>query len=238
MSHYNTGIGSSVPSVFDMVSGFSAFLVDFVQVVLGQTQTSFQAASPEDRDPGVFDPDTRSWSGPDGLRYRVGLFPIPSERHTREKSRNIKILMDNCRRMCLADELPATKEEKKFWTSYRFMKYQLFLAPACIVIPPLYVFCKMFNDKMIPSMRGRWFPIMGGLMLAELWADATYPGHQLLSTALRAKTPMGDAARAEWVRLQPVDIPFHVYTGYQFQLMFNAVPEEILFGGDIATHCG
>lgn len=238
MSHYNTGIGNSVPSVVDMVSGLSAFLVDFVQVVLGQTQTSFQAASPEDRDPGTFDPDTRSWSGPEGLRYRVALYPIPSERHTREKLRNIKILMDNCRRICLADDLPATKEEKKFWSAYRFMKYQLFLAPACIVTPPLYVFCKMFSDKLYPVMRGRWLPFMGGMMLAEMWADATYPSHQLLSTALRAKTPMGDAARAEWVRLQPVDIPFHVYTGYQFQMMFNAVPEEIQFGGDIASYCG
>ncbi|AYU83951.1 hypothetical protein, conserved [Leishmania donovani] len=238
MSHYNTGIGSNVPSLLDMCSGLTAFLVDFIQVVLGQTQTSFQAAAPEDSDPGVYDPDTRSWSGTDGLRYRVPLFSIPSERHTREKVRNVKILMDNCRHICMSDELPATKEEKRFWASYRFIQYQLFLAPACVVAPPVYVFFKVFHDKLPRFLRGRTMPILTGLAVAEMWAEATYPSHQLLSTALRAKTPMGDAARAEWTRLQPIDIPFYIFSSYQFQQLFNSVPEEYLFGGDLASLCG
>ncbi|KAK7194061.1 hypothetical protein NESM_000318800 [Novymonas esmeraldas] len=238
MSHYNTGIGSSVPSVFDITSGLTAFLTDFIQVVLGQTQTSFHAATPEDSNPGVYDPETRSWSGTQGLRYRVPLFPIPSERHTREKIRNVKLLMDNCRRICVADELPSTAEERKFWTAYRFMQYQLFLSPACIVTPPVYVLFKVFHDKLPRSLRGRTMPILAGLAIAELWSDATYPSHQLLSTALRAKTPMGDAARAEWTRLQPIDIPFFIHSSYQFQKLFNSVPEEYLFGGDLATLCG
>lgn len=238
MSHYNTGIGDNIPSLFDFGSAFSAFFTDFIQLILGQAQTSFEVASLADSNPGVYDPVTRSWSGTGGLRYRIPLYPIPSSRHTREKTRNIKLLMDNCRRICVDDELPSTKEERKFWVSYRFMKYQMFLAPACIVVPPIYVFWKIFHDKMPRILRGRSVPICTGLMIAEQWAEATYPGHQLLSTALKAKTPMGDAARAEWARLQPVDIPFHLYTAYQFQHFFNAVPEEYLFGGDLATLCG
>eukprot|EP00796_Vickermania_ingenoplastis_P006730 gene6730-4825_t len=237
MAHYNTGIKESIPSLLDLSSATSSFLYDFVQLILGQTQTSFSVASIADTDPGVYDPVTRSWCGKEGLRYRVPLGPIPSERHTREKVRNIKIMMDSCRRICVEDQLPSTPEERRFWYSYRFMKYQMVLAPACIVVPPLYIFWKMFHDKLPRAVRGRSIPLLLGLGLAEQWAEATYPGHQLLSTALKATTPMGDAARAEWARLQPVDIPFFLYSAYQFHHFLDSVPKEYLFGGDIASLC-
>lgn len=237
MSHYNTGIGDSIPSILDITSALAAFMGDFVQIIFGTAQTSFEVASIEDKDPGTYDPVARSWDGPEGLRYMVPLFPIPSERHTREKIRNIKILMDNCRRICMNDELPATKEEKKFWASYRFMKYQMVFAPLVMVTPPIYIFWKIFHDRMPMALKGRTMPLMLSIVVAEQWAEATYPGHQLLSTAMRAKTPMGDAARAEWSRLQPLDIPFHLYTSYQFHHFFNTVPLEYLFGGNLAALC-
>lgn len=237
MSHYNTGIGDNIPSIIDMMSALSAFLGDFIQIVLGTAQTSFEIASAEDSDPGTYDAATHSWQGPEGLRYRVPLFPIPSERHTREKIRNIKVLMDNCRRICINDELPSTAEERKFWASYRFIKYQLFFAPLVMATPPLYVFWKVFHDRMPIALKGRSMPLMLGVVMAEQWAEAAYPGHQLLSTAMRAKTPMGDAARAEWARLQPLDIPFHLYTAYQFHHFFNSVPLEYQFGGNLASLC-
>ncbi|RNF20848.1 uncharacterized protein Tco025E_03578 [Trypanosoma conorhini] len=139
MSHYNTGI-ENIPSLFDLASALTGFIADFAQVVLGSTQTSFKAAALEDDDLGKYDPAARSWEGTGGLHYRVPLYPIPSERHTRDKTRNIRVLMDNCRHLCVEDELPSTKEEMQFWTAYRFMKYQMYLAPTCIIMPPLYIF--------------------------------------------------------------------------------------------------
>nr|CCC94014.1 conserved hypothetical protein [Trypanosoma congolense IL3000] len=236
MSRYNTGI-ENIPSLFDLASAFTGFIADFGQVVVGSAQTSFKAATLEEDDKLKYDPVARSWEGTDGMRYRVPLYAIPSERHTREKTRNIKILMDNCRRICVDDELPSTKEELRFWTAYRFMKYQMFLTPLCIIMPPLYVFWRVLHHRMPRPLRGRTIPITLSLALAEQWADATYPGHQFLSTALRARTPMGDAARAEWMRLQPIDIPYYIYASYQFQHFLDNVPKEILFGGDIVSYC-
>ncbi|EPY19131.1 hypothetical protein STCU_09603 [Strigomonas culicis] len=160
MSRYNTGIGDNIPSLFDLASAFSGFVTDFAQLMLGSAHTSFKPACVEDSDPGVYDPVTHSWSGTDGMRYRVPLYPIPSERHAREKSRNVKLLMDNCRRICVNDELPSTSEEMKFWVSYRFMKYQLYFGPCCVIVPPIYVFCKVFQDKIPRILRGRTMPLL------------------------------------------------------------------------------
>lgn len=238
MAHYNTGIKDSMPSLLDISSALTGFVQDFIQLVLGKAHTSFAVASLADNDPGVYDAKTHCWTGKEGLRYRIPLGAIPSERHCREKIRNIKILLDNCRRICTEDQLPCTSEERRFWYSYRFMKYQMLLSPSCIIIPPLYIFWKMFHEKLPRVVRGRSVPIFLGLGLAEQWAEATFPAHQLLSTALKATTPMGDAARAEWVRLQPVDIPFYLYTSYQFHHFFGSLPQEYLFGGNIAALCG
>lgn len=237
MAHYNTGIKEAMPSLFDISSAVTGFLHDFTQLILGNVQTSFKVASLANEDPGVWNPKKGHWVGKEGLPYRIALCPIPSERHTRQKVRNIKILLDNCRRICVEDQLPATPEERQFWFSYRFMKYQMVLAPACIVVPPVYVFWRIFHEALPRMVRGRSVPFFLGLAIAEQWAEATFPGHQLLSKAMQATTPMGDAARAEWARLQPVDIPFHIYSSYQFQTFFGNTPKEYLFGGDIASLC-
>lgn len=237
MAHYNTGFKEAMPSLLDIGSAISGFLHDFSQLILGNVQTSFKVASLADNDPGTWIPTKGHWVGKEGLAYRIPLGPIPSERHTRQKVRNIKVLLDNCRRICVDDQLPSTSEERQFWFSYRFMKYQMILAPACIVIPPVYIFWKIFHDALPRMSRGRTVPFLLGLAIAEQWAEATFPSHQLLSKALQATTPMGDAARAEWARLQPIDMPFHIYTSYQFQHFFGNTPKEFLLGGDIASLC-
>lgn len=238
MSYYNTGIGGNIPSVLDLTSVFTGFVNDFVHIILGRAQTSFSVATlADDVDPGTYDPITRSWAGEGDLRYRVPLYPIPGERHARERKRNVKILMDNCRRHCVNDDLPCTPAEKTFWVSYRFMKYQLWMVPAGTITPALYIFSRVFHDRLPRVLRGRTMPFVMSFALAEVIADATYPTHQFLSTALRARTPLGDVARAEWARLQSVDIPFYLFSAYEFQHMFDSVPEEYLFGGDIATLC-
>ncbi|CCW63310.1 unnamed protein product [Phytomonas sp. EM1] len=238
MSRYQTGIGDNVPSLMDLTSVITAFADDLIKLIFGGMNTSFEvAATLQENDLDAYDPSTRSWAGSGGLRYRVPLDAIPSERHARSKIRNIKILMDNCRRICMQDELPSTREERSFWASYRFMKYQMFLQPFCIVAPPLYVFSKMFHERLPSIFKGRTVPFVFAIAIADQWAEITYPAHQLLSTALKVKTPMGDAARADWARLQPVDIPLYLYTAYQIHHFFDTIPVEYQFGGNIALLC-
>ncbi|CCW69982.1 unnamed protein product [Phytomonas sp. Hart1] len=238
MSRYQTGIGDSIPSMLDLVSVFAAFMDDFIKLIFGGMNTSFKVtAMLQKNDPATYDPTTKSWEGSEGLRYRVPLDTIPSERHVRDKVRNIKILMNNCRHICIQDELPSTAEERRFWASYRFMKYQMVLQPFCIVAPPLYVFSKMFHDRLPSIFKGRFVSLMVSLAIAEQWAEVTYPAHPLLSTALKAKTPLGDAARAEWGRLQPIDIPLYLYTAYHIHHFFDTIPVEYQFGGNISSLC-
>lgn len=237
MAHYNTGIKDTIPSLFDISSALTGFLQDFVQLILNNVTTSFDVAAAGLHDPGQWDPSQQCWIGKERLPYRIPLGTLPSGRHARMRIRNIKILLDNCREICVKDQLPATKEEKRFWYSYRFMKYQQVLAPACVVVPPTYVFWKIWHDKLPRFLRGRTIPFFLGLSLAEQWAEATFPSRQLLATALSATTPMGDAARAEWARLQHVDIPFFLYTAYQVHHFFGSTPEEFKFGGGIASLC-
>eukprot|EP00758_Cryptobia_borreli_P002118 Tbor_TRINITY_DN27_c0_g1::TRINITY_DN27_c0_g1_i1::g.15123::m.15123 len=228
-------MSQSIPNYFDVVYNFMSVATDIIQVTLGGTQGSFAAAAIPNVDPGKFHPETQSWEGDEGLHYRVPLLDLPSERHTRLKTRNIRILMDNVRSICVNDELPCTAEEKKFWTSYRFLKYQLFLGPFCALCPPLYIASRVLHEKLPRVIQGRTIPIAMSCMLAEQWMEHCYPGHELLSNALSAKTPLGDAARAEWQRLQPVAIPIHTYTMYQFKLLTMDPINGLEFGGDIAS---
>lgn len=231
MSAHQTGI-TGLPSLFDVGSAFSMFVADFIQMMLGKAQSSFASALGEDVN-GAYDAKTRSYEGSGGLRYRVPLHHLPSERHCKQRVPNIKILLDNCRRMCMEDDLPSTAEEKKFWATYRFVKYQSILVPLACILPPTYVMFKMFQHKIPEVIRGRTIPITLSIALAEQIGEQIFPAHQLLSSALKAKTPLGDAARAEWQRLQPVNIPFHVYTAYQVRNFFGNPPRELLFGGDV-----
>ena len=224
-----------IPNYNDVVFHFMNSATEVMQVLLGGSAHphAFAAAALPDVAPGLYDPNTQSWEGDGGLRYKVPLLDLPSERHTRLKTRNIKVLMDNVRGICVNDELPSTKEEKKTWTSYRFLKYQLFFGPFCALFPPLYVTSRMLHEKLPRVFQGRLMPFAISCMLAEQWAEHAYPGHDLLCNALRAKTPLGDAARAEWQRLAPVTIPVHTYTMYQFKLLMMDPIRGLQFGGNV-----
>lgn len=166
MTHYITGVDGKMPNLVDTL--FVAFnaATDFVHVLSGIAHTSFTPASMADIEPGEYNPATRSWSGTDGLCYRVPLMPIPSERVTRERARNVKILLDNCRCICVNDELPCTRAERKFWTSYRFMKYEQFLIPATVAVPATYLFFRALNNRLPGVLRGRFMSFLLGLAVA------------------------------------------------------------------------
>lgn len=233
---HQTGI-TGMPSLFDVVSAFSMFTSDVFQMFFRQeSNNDFQRAAVANEN-GRYDAVTRRYEGTGGMTYRVPLHDLPSERMCKQRIANIKVIMDNVRRMSVNDDLPSTPEEKKFWAAYRFVKYQVFIAPFSCILPPVYIFCKVFQNKIPVMWRGRTVPLTVSAMLAEQWAEQSYPAHYLLSTALNQKTPLGDAARAEWQRLQSVSIPFHIYTSYQIQNFFNNAPKELQFGGDAASLC-
>jgi hypothetical protein len=224
---------TQMASVMDVLSVISGSFYDYFQMLLSATHPPIGHAAELVDDPSSYDPRTRSWKGEGNLSYRIPVTPLPSEAHTRYKIRNIKILMDNCRRLCVNDELPATPEEKRFWTMYGFHKQQNFISAFFWIFPPLYLFCKVTQMKLPEAMRGRIVPLVLALSISEQLAESWYPGHNFLCTALQAKTPLGDAARAEWQRLQPVSIPYQMYCGYQFQCYWGKINPEYLLGGDI-----
>ena len=57
-------------------------------------------------------------------------------------------------------------------------------------------------------------------------------GKTTLSKALAQKTPLGDAARADWQRLQPLDITYVSFIIYNWKLFLGSPMEEFAFGGD------
>ena len=229
----NWNLNTQMASFFDISAMVAGNLFDYFQALLSATHPPMGRAEELVDDPKSYDPKSRSWLGDGGLRYRVPVTTLPSESHTRYKMRNIKILMDNIRRLSVNDELPGTPEERRFWTMYGFYKQQMFLSALGMILPPIYLFCKMAHTKLPQVMRGRLPPVVVSLAIAEQVSESWYPGHQFLCTALQAKTPLGDAARADWQRLQPVVITYQAYAGYQFKYMLNKVNKEFMLGGDI-----
>lgn len=220
-----------VPTPHDVLWQIGSAFTDVVQTALDVSAT-FQTAQPRDTESG-YDHATRSWAGDGGLRYRVPLMDVPGEAHTKAKVRNVRVLMDNVRRMCVNDLLPATPEEKQFWSRYRFLKYQMFLQPFCMALPVTYALAKLSFNAIPRLLRGRFTPVMASILIAEQWSEHAYPAHELLGVAMRAKTPLGDCARADWQRLQPVYISQIAFGGYNFRLMIGSPIEEFAFGGNI-----
>lgn len=225
------------PSVIDAFVSATQFLSDTIQGVAGDARTSLAQAEAYADDPAAYDPETQSWAGDGGMRYRVPLLDLPSELHTMTKKRNIRILLDNVRHICVNDELPSTPEEKKFWSGYRFLKYQLYFKPFAIALPPIYLGLRSMQARLPRSLRGKVFPIMLTSVVAEQWMDAMYPTHDLLTRAMRAKTPLGDAARAEWQRLSQVHIPAFTFATYQGSLLVDP-NKEFQFGGNLSVALG
>lgn len=182
-----------------------------------------------------YDPNTRSWLGEHGMKYKVPLITVPSSSHCRLKQRNIQILMQNVRELCVNDQLPSTKEERQFWASYRFLRYQLFILPFTCCLSVSYIAARMAFSHLPLYLKGRTFPIVLSLIVAEQAQDAAFPAEDLLRTAMQARTPLGDAARAEWLRLQPISVHQSVWVKYKFSLWMRDPLEGFEFGGDIVS---
>lgn len=215
------------------------FLMDAGEIVTNVFQSVFGAAAPSMQparpkaDPSAADPAARSWIGEDGLKFRVPLVQLPSEEHTRTKLRNIRIVLENVRVMCAEDLLPSTEDEKKFWAQYQLLRMKLFLQPFCAMMPITYFAARKVQHRIATrAFRGRALPIMFTGMLAEQIAEFTYPHHELLCTALARQTPLGDAARAEWQRMQPVPISMYLYTAWYWSAINGEILPGFAFGGN------
>lgn len=229
----NTAIkhGDHVPGFQDAVLGFMGIFSSVAQAGL-DTKRNFGSAAPH-RPVDAYDPGTQSWAGEETLRYRVPLVDLPSERHARSKIKNIRILLDNVRLICINDQLPSTVQEREFWGSYRMLKYQLFLNPFFASLSVLYVAAKVSQSWLPQMARGRMMPVMLAAIFAEQYQEANFPAYDLLHTALLARTPLGDAARAEWQRLQPVTIPASNFAAYQIRNLIRDPIAGFQFGGNL-----
>ena len=180
-----------------------------------------------------YDPVSRSWEGEQGLRYKVPLMTVPSSSHCRLKQRNVQILMYNVRELCVNDQLPSTKDEKQFWASYRFLRYQLFLVPFSCCLSVSYIAARMAFSHLPLYLKGRSLPVVFSLLFAEQAQEASFPAEDLLRTAMQARTPLGDAARAEWLRVQPVNIHQSAWVKYKFSLWMKDPLDGFEFGGNL-----
>eukprot|EP00759_Apiculatamorpha_spiralis_P025370 PhF_6_TR28345/c0_g1_i1/m.42027 len=151
----------------------------------------------------VYDPKVRAYHGEEGMLYRVPL-PLytPSEYTCRARTRNIQILLNNLHDLSTYDMLPQTQKEKEFWQEYPIMKTKLFFTPAFMTFPALYVMGKYIQLHLSPTFKGRAWPLFISLGIAEQYYDIAFPSHTLLVQMLESRTQLGDAARAEWQRLQ------------------------------------
>jgi hypothetical protein len=223
--------GGELPGVQDAVWAWMKIATSVFQATLN-TKSSFGKARPHLAS-DEYDAGTQSWAGEQGLRYRVPLMDLPGERHAQSKVRNVRILCDNLRLICVNDLLPSTPEEREFWTNYRVLKYQLFLNPFCASLSMFYVGAKVAQTKLPSMIRGRLFPILAAAVFAEQYQEASFPAYELLHTALTARTPLGDAARAEWQRLQPGAITPANFAAYQIRLLVRDPIPGFTFGGNI-----
>ena len=212
----------------------------FTSVVQAVTSGIFRTATSSASTTSLhdaYDPATRSWAGEGGMRYRVPLMTVPSSSHCRLKTRNIQVLMQNVRDICVNNQLPSTADEKQFWSSYRFLRYQLFLVPFACSLSVTYIMARAAFSHLPLFLKGRTLPVVVSLLFAEQAQEAAYPSEELLRAAMQARTPLGDAARAEWLRLQPASIPQAAWVKYRFSLWMNDPLDGFVFGGDIVEAC-
>lgn len=185
---------------------------------------------------GEFDDKLQSFSGENGLRYKVPLQVLPGEAHTQVKRWNIHVTLENVRKMSANDQLPTTPQERKFWAEYPYLYWRNMFNPFMFWVMPTYAFCRVFQNRFPSWAKGRILPFAIAAAGAEQWAESTYPSHDLLTFALSQRTPLGDAARAEWQRLQPHSIPFMSYLAYNSKAIFGDRDDSGLdFGGDLSN---
>jgi hypothetical protein len=233
---YNSGIDIRQMTLIDIFASFQRLAVESANAVINYSSSGKFKPATLPRDNGPYDAATHSYQGDGGLRYRIPLMDLPSQRISQQRIANVKILLFNCRQLCLRDELPSTPEERCFWAQTKFAALQSIIAPFSIVMPTVYMTMRSLQSRIPVPLQGRTIPITFSLMLSEYIGEYLFPAHQLLSTALNARTPLGDAARAEWQRLKMIHIPFHVYAAFSFNSTFGVdLDHRMLFGGDIIS---
>ena len=220
----------SIPTPFSSLLYVSAALTFLFSSGLELTK-EFEPATPHDSS-APYDPGTKSWLGTDGLRYKVPVMDLPSQYHCHLKSNNIKVLLDNVQECCLKDRLPATAAEKKFWYEYNFLYWKMVLTPFCASFPVLLYGLRGVQPVLPQWAKGRLFPLFISCTIADEYAKYNFPGKELLHKSLVAQTPLGDAARAEWQRLQPINISPMLYLIYSINRTFGIPFQELAFGGE------
>ena len=180
-----------------------------------------------------YDQKIKGYLGEDNLKYEIPLpLATPSEYHARIKSWNIQILLDNVSDIAHNDLLPQTSRERELWDSFIMMKWRLCIVPFTLAFPVTYITCRNIRSR-LKTQKGRGFPLMLSLSLVELWYDAYFPAYELLNETLSSRTPLGDAARADWQRLQPLNISYQDRICYFFYRLFGYAYNGHGFGGSV-----
>eukprot|EP00760_Papus_ankaliazontas_P036202 PhM_4_TR8243/c0_g1_i1/m.102168 len=193
--------------------------------------TPVHPAKPLRMETDRWDKSVRGYHGDEGMLYYVPVSTqIPSEFHCQKKSRNIRILLDNVYNLSSNGMLPQTEEEREFWAAYPKLKTQLFMTPFGFSFPFTYLGLRYLQPRLTMHYKGRSWSVFLSLMFAEQVYERYFPSHQLLSTALSARTPLGDAARAEWQRLQPHAIGSRDWLNYVWHRTFGNNMGEFEFG--------
>ena len=181
----------------------------------------------------TYDISLRGYPGEDGIVYEIPLpAATPSEFHCRRRAHNIHVLLDNVCDLSRYDLLPQTPRERAFWDAYPWQKTQLFITPFLTSLPPCYLLLRVAQSRLRTYRHGAW-AIPFAALIAEQWYERYFPHYALLSEALSARTPLGDAARAEWQRLQPVAIPSLDWTVYRIYRWLGMQREGFEFGGKL-----
>ena len=173
----------------------------------------------------------KGYLGEDGMKYEIELpLASPSEYHCRVKAWNIQIVLDNVADMANNDLLPRTEREKELWENYSQMKMRLFAMPFAVSFPVMYIGCRQIQSR-LRVHKGRSLPIWLALGFAEQWYENKFPAYMLLNEALSARTALGDAARADWQRMQPVTVSYRDRFWYRYSRFLGQSYNGYQFGG-------
>ncbi|KNH09405.1 hypothetical protein XU18_0090 [Perkinsela sp. CCAP 1560/4] len=222
-------IGKSLqPSLFDGIFVLSGAIQDVTDAIIKETPTKPARLAKVTEDP--YNAELQGYSGEDGMKYEIPLSKVtPSEFHCRKKFYNIHIVLDNISDIANNELLPQTAREKKLWSNYPMMKVQLFVMPFCCCFPVVYMTCRQLQAR-LRFLKGRAYPLMLSMCFAEQWYERTYPSYTLLNEALTARSALGDAARADWQRLQPLNITYRQRVWYLFSRLTGASVTGYEFG--------
>mmetsp|Transcript_40180 Transcript_40180/g.63575 ORF Transcript_40180/g.63575 Transcript_40180/m.63575 type:complete len:230 (+) Transcript_40180:1323-2012(+) len=216
------------PTIFDGIFSISSAFQDVADHVIKDTPRRPARIVKSADDP--FSKKLQGYIGEEGIKYQIPLSDVtPSELHCRRKFYHIQILLDNMADIANNELLPLTKREKLLWTSYPMMKIQLFAVPFCLSYPVAYIVCRQLQAR-VKILKSRAYPLMISIGIAEQWYERNFPSYDLLNEALIARTPLGDAARADWQRLQPLHMTYRQRFWYLFSRITGSLETGYEFG--------